>query len=457
MVQLFSPVDGSLLWEFQETSAEELELVIRRSHQSQKTWSQLSVTKRINVVQKYLQLLEKHQEELLDLIHRERGLSLKMAKKEHELAMNGVRGSEKIPSFFEENVFSLDGMISYNRYTAKGVVGVISSHLFSWQSWHTLLFPLLVMGNSVVVKASSYNPLTAKMMTELWQVAGGDSSLLQIVFSDKDDVCQSFISHSFLHSFFVFEREKTIERWSLLTQKYQKHLFALPIVQPIAIVDRDMPLELTIESLSSLVHEELGLTLIAIGKGERWPTRFYEKLKSSVVRGEWGAFNHRQERDRAKKNVEMLLKKEGRLVVDCGEIWQYQEERSAYFGPLVVDRLSSRSTYFQQERRGGVVALLRMQEWSEVLSFIEPFSAKTPLAIFSQNPENLLNFWESLEERDIHFNSPLTLPSCLLQLKTNGFFDQLCTKSQVSFPEKSMLNSSFTLSELFANRMIKYT
>jgi len=88
-----------------------------------------------------------------------------------------------------------EGVASHLDVLPIGVVGVILSWNLSTRLFVENVIPAILAGNAVVVKISSYAPVTAYLWGELFQNIGLPSGLVQIMHSQDQQFKMLFISH----------------------------------------------------------------------------------------------------------------------------------------------------------------------------------------------------------------------------------------------------------------------
>ena len=170
---------------------------ISQAREAQTEWAERPIAERGAVLDRFAELVEENQAELLDLIQLETGKVRGDALEElvdpgiwadyyAETAPNLLKGQKRRPAFPLVTTAEV-------QYDPIGVIGVISP----WNYPLTLSFidaiPALVAGNAVVIKPDDRTPFTALRMAELFIEAGLPEELVPIVTGEGGEVGPALI------------------------------------------------------------------------------------------------------------------------------------------------------------------------------------------------------------------------------------------------------------------------
>jgi succinate-semialdehyde dehydrogenase/glutarate-semialdehyde dehydrogenase len=160
----YDPINRAPLGDVPITEPEDMQAVILRAKQAQKSWSALSLDARQQkVVQAYEQLTSV-EDQLALLISNEMG-------KDYRRATYEVAGTVQNAAYFTQEIAQALKTESMGRnaemqYRPLGVVAVISPWNYPLAMANNLLLPALVAGNSVVLKPSEETPLVAELFVK---------------------------------------------------------------------------------------------------------------------------------------------------------------------------------------------------------------------------------------------------------------------------------------------------
>ncbi|MCH2023390.1 MAG: aldehyde dehydrogenase family protein, partial [Saprospiraceae bacterium] len=81
-VDIISPVDGSLISTMPMSDASAVDKAVRSSKKAFLGWSSMTLKERVQIFFRFRTLLEKHRDELVELVHKENGKTLSEAAAE---------------------------------------------------------------------------------------------------------------------------------------------------------------------------------------------------------------------------------------------------------------------------------------------------------------------------------------------------------------------------------------
>ena len=186
-IDVINPYDGSLIDTVPNATKEDVERAIDCAGEAQKEWKKVPVYKRVELVKKFLSLVEENREELA------RTLSLESGKAITEVAveMNNIftawnAFSEKIKHKYDEVIpngleYGHDKNIVITRREPIGIVACIIPFNFPCNLFNQKVAPALLCGNAAIVKPATNNPLTVCKLVGLLQEAGFPAGIVQVV------------------------------------------------------------------------------------------------------------------------------------------------------------------------------------------------------------------------------------------------------------------------------------
>jgi len=186
MIEVFNPANGEKIGETKSHNAEEAREAIKRAKKAQKHWEAIGVDERIRVIRRFKDILLDRAEEMSEAIARENGKVLQEALEMEvfpvaDLAayfsgrVKDLLAPHKIP------LHLLKHRRSYIHHRPRGVVLIISPWNFPFAiPFGTVLMSLLA-GNAVILKPASLTPLIALKGRELFDEAGLDADLFQVI------------------------------------------------------------------------------------------------------------------------------------------------------------------------------------------------------------------------------------------------------------------------------------
>jgi acyl-CoA reductase-like NAD-dependent aldehyde dehydrogenase len=185
------PATGEEIGRAPLTIPEEVARAVGRAREAQRNWALRSFRERSRLVMNARRIILQELEEIALLISRETGKPISEA-----IAMELAPTLDLMQYFARKTAsllsprrigigqYALMGRSSYEIYRPLGVVGVISPWNFPWATPLDEVVMGLMAGDAVVVKPSELTPLTGLKIKEVFDRAGLDDGVLQVVTGD---------------------------------------------------------------------------------------------------------------------------------------------------------------------------------------------------------------------------------------------------------------------------------
>lgn len=193
----FDPHDGTLQTRFALSIAADVDEAVAAAKAAYPVWAATPAVQRGNVLRHFADMLRAHATELRDLVAGETGKSLRDATGE-------VGGGIAQADYFAGEGMRLhgrslpSGVANKHSHTVRmphGVAGLIvpANTPFANIAWK--LFPALICGNGVVLKASEDAPALALRVAELAAKADLPAGLLNVIQGRGDPAGQALVEH----------------------------------------------------------------------------------------------------------------------------------------------------------------------------------------------------------------------------------------------------------------------
>ena len=153
-------------------SLEALESAAKAYDMGHGLWPTMSVTQRIDHVEKFLEAMRKKREEVVKLLMWEIGKSLKDSEKEFDRTCDYIVDTVKALKDLDRNSAKLveeQGFMAQIRRVPLGVALCMGPFNYPLNETFTTLFPALIMGNTVVFKPAKYGVLLIKPLLEAFR------------------------------------------------------------------------------------------------------------------------------------------------------------------------------------------------------------------------------------------------------------------------------------------------
>ncbi len=187
---VFNPSQGKLIAETPLSGPGELDEAVQSAKLAYREWSNVPVTSRVKILFRYLELLQKHSEELSQLITVENGKTLEEARGDVLRGMEVVEFACGMPQLLKgENLPQVARQI--DGQTSREPLGVVAGITpFNFPVMVPLwMFPIAIAaGNTFILKPSEKVPHCANRLAELFSEAGLPPGVLNVVHGGKEVV-----------------------------------------------------------------------------------------------------------------------------------------------------------------------------------------------------------------------------------------------------------------------------
>ncbi len=182
----FEPATGAELWRGAHGN---VNAIVNKARRAWPKWAALPLTKRIELMRRFVNEVRKDQDEFAELIARETGKPLWEARTEVEAVMAKVdisvnayaerTGQRKLNS-------ALQGTAAL-RHKPHGVMAVLGPYNFPAHLPNGHMVPALIAGNTVILKPSEKTPAVGEKLVELFNRCGIPEDVVQLLIGGPDE------------------------------------------------------------------------------------------------------------------------------------------------------------------------------------------------------------------------------------------------------------------------------
>lgn len=153
-------------------SLEALDAAVKAYDLGHGLWPTMSVTERIEHVEKFLEAMRKKRNDVVNLLMWEIGKTLKDSEKEFDRTADYILDTIKALKNLDRNSAKLiedQGFMAQIRRVPLGVALCMGPYNYPLNETFTTLFPALIMGNTVVFKPAKYGVLLIRPLLEAFR------------------------------------------------------------------------------------------------------------------------------------------------------------------------------------------------------------------------------------------------------------------------------------------------
>lgn len=181
------PVNNQAVWAGNEADTAQVNDAFAAARTAFGPWWDQPVERRIEVVEKFAELVKANADELAEVIAVETGKVLWETKTEVGAVAGKVAVSiDAFRTRRDTTSFELNGMQAVTRYKPHGVVAVLGPFNFPAHLPNGHIVPALIAGNTIVFKPSEQTPAVGAWMVQKWQEAGLPDGVLNLVQGGRE-------------------------------------------------------------------------------------------------------------------------------------------------------------------------------------------------------------------------------------------------------------------------------
>ena len=205
IIKVTNPATNELIDTVPDSTKKDVEKVCEIAHKAQKSWAKVPMHERAEILKEFAKLVEEEKESLSKLLSDETGKPICEAEAEignTKIFINGYIERAKHMYGMNIPVGSEPGQESTIQFTVQeplGVVACIIPFNFPCDLFGQKVPSALIMGNSVIIKPSTYNPLTLTRYTELLLKAGVPAGVVNVIHGEGKIVGQALASNKLVH------------------------------------------------------------------------------------------------------------------------------------------------------------------------------------------------------------------------------------------------------------------
>ena len=419
--EIFNPATGEVSKRVAFGTAATVDVAVKAATDAFAEWRHSSLTKRVNVLFAFRELVNTNKEKIAALITAEHGKVLSDAAGEVTRGLEVVEFACGIPHLlkggFSEEVSS--GVDVYSIRQALGPVAIISPFNFPAMvpMW---FFPVAIAcGNTVIVKPSEKDPSAAMFLAQLWKEAGLPDGVFNVVHGDKE-VVDAILTHPGIKSI-SFVGSTPIAKYVYETgTKSGKRVQALGGAKNHMVVLPDADLDLAADAAINAGFGSAGERCMAISAlvvVEPVADELVAKIKERAIKlktgdgtkgADMGPLVTQVHRDKVASYVDAGEKEGATIVVDGRTV--NPGGNGFWLGPTLFDHVTPKMSIYTDEIFGPVLSVIRVKSYDEALALVNSHQYGNGTAIFTNDGGAARRYQNEVEVGMVGINVPIPVP-----------------------------------------------
>lgn len=191
MLTVTNPQTNEVLANLTLSTADEISILVEKSKEGQKVWAKKSLYERSCILYKFADILENQATQLAAILTKEMGKVWRMSLDEVKKVPQNIRSTVEYANHMYGKVL-LDndsdtvGDLVFTKNVPLGLIASIIPFNYPVEATVLKVIPALIMGNSVIVKAPSSNPMAVLALQGMLVEAGVPKDIIPFIVCSRE-------------------------------------------------------------------------------------------------------------------------------------------------------------------------------------------------------------------------------------------------------------------------------
>jgi malonate-semialdehyde dehydrogenase (acetylating)/methylmalonate-semialdehyde dehydrogenase len=419
---VFNPAQGEIAAHVPLAGADDVGLAVDAARAAFPAWSETAPLKRARILFNFKALLDKHQDELAELITREHGKVFSDAKGEVTRGIEVVEFACGIPHLLKGQYTDQigGGIDNWSMRQPLGVVAGITPFNFPMMvpCW---MFPVaLACGNTFVLKPSERDPSASLRIAELLHEAGLPAGVFNVVHGDKQAV-DALIAHPDVQALSFVGSTPIAEYIYAQGTARGKRVQALGGAKNHLVVMPDANLDQVTDALMGAAYGSAGERCMAISVAvavgsvaDKLVEHLVPRVRALKIRdgmdpaAEMGPLVTAQHRTKVRGYIEDGLAAGATMVVDGREA--AVPDKGFFLGGTLFDNVKPSMNIYREEIFGPVLCIVRVPDFASAVKLINEHEFANGVSCFTSDGGVARAFARQIQVGMVGINVPIPVP-----------------------------------------------
>lgn len=423
-----NPATGDTIAEVALASSTEVQDAVEAASTAFPAWAATPPIHRARVMFRFLELLNRHKDELAAAITREHGKVFSDALGEVARGIDIVEFACGIPQLlkgdYTEQVST--GMDNWTVRQPLGVVAGVTPFNFPVMVPLWMVPVALATGNTFILKPSPLDPGPSLMIADLLQQAGLPDGVFNVVQGDKDAV-EALLEHPKVKALSFVGSTPVANHIYQQGAKHGKRIQALGGAKNHLVVMPDADLDKAVDALIGAAYGSAGERCMAISVAvlvgdvaDRIVPQLAERVRGLKVRNgmepdaEMGPIVTRSAHDRICGYIAKGVSEGAQLIVDGRELDTSGTGEGCaggfWMGGTLFDHVTPEMTIHREEIFGPVLVCVRVPTIAAAIEMINDHEFGNGVSCFTESGHVAREFGRAIEVGMVGINVPIPVP-----------------------------------------------
>ncbi len=423
--EVFNPSTGAVQARVALATAAELRAAVENAKAAQPGWAATNPQRRARVLMKFLELINRENDSLAEILASEHGKTVPDAKGDIQRGLEVVEFAIGAPHLLkgEFSDSAGPGIDVYSMRQPLGVVAGITPFNFPAMIPLWKAAPAIACGNAMILKPSERDPSVPLRLSELFLEAGlppgilnvvnGDKEAVDAILDDPDIAAVGFVGSTPIAQY-IYGRAAATGKRAQCFGGAKNHAIIMP----------DADLDQTVDALTGAGYGSAGERCMAISVavpvGKETAERLVAKLAPRVealkigpatdASADYGPLVTKEALARVESYIGIGEKEGARLVVDGRGFKLQGYENGFYIGGTLFDHVTPAMRIYREEIFGPVLSVVRSGTYEEALALATDHEYGNGVAIFTQSGDVARDFASRVQVGMVGVNVPIPVP-----------------------------------------------
>ncbi|QKG64616.1 CoA-acylating methylmalonate-semialdehyde dehydrogenase [Pseudomonas sp. B14-6] len=421
---VFNPATGEVQARVGLASSKTVDDAVASALKAFPAWSEQSSLRRSRVMFKFKELLDRHHDELAEIISREHGKVFSDAKGEVTRGIEIVEYACGAPSLlkteFSDNIGG--GIDNWNLRQPLGVCAGVTPFNFPVMVPLWMIPLALVTGNCFILKPSERDPSASLLMARLLTEAGLPDGVFNVVQGDKTAV-DALLQHPDIEAISFVGSTPIAEYIHQQATSRGKRVQALGGAKNHMIVMPDADLDQAADALIGAAYGSAGercmAISIAVAVGDvadqliaKLLPRIDQLKVGNGMQGDsdMGPLVTAEHKAKVEGFIDQGVAQGAQLIVDGRGFKVPGAENGFFVGSTLFDHVTTEMSIYQQEIFGPVLGIVRVPDFASAVALINAHEFGNGVSCFTSDGGIARAFARTIKVGMVGINVPIPVP-----------------------------------------------
>ena len=421
---VFNPATGGVQARVGLASQKTVDAAVASALKAFPAWSEQSSLRRSRVMFKFKELLDRHHDELAEIISREHGKVFSDAKGEVTRGIEIVEYACGAPNLlkteFSDNIGG--GIDNWNLRQPLGVCAGVTPFNFPVMVPLWMIPLALVTGNCFILKPSERDPSASLLMARLLTEAGLPDGVFNVVQGDKTAV-DALLQHPDIEAISFVGSTPIAEYIHQQATARGKRVQALGGAKNHMIVMPDADLDQAADALIGAAYGSAGercmaiSIAVAVGEvGDQLIAKLLPRIDQLKVGNglqgdnDMGPLVTAEHKARVEGFIDQGVAQGAQLIVDGRHFKVPGAEAGFFVGATLFDHVTTDMSIYQQEIFGPVLGIVRVPDFASAVALINAHEFGNGVSCFTSDGGIARAFARSIKVGMVGINVPIPVP-----------------------------------------------